>query len=135
MVLNVSVKRTICSALESVGLALTSLALTLKEQPAFVKILNKSMTLLRQFVLLFLQTVSLMMITLILIAIQDTRKKMEDVLILALLEPSLILLANVSVVEVSILKEMSARNQSNVHLVQPGIRGLSSVHVMSVENT
>lgn len=135
MVLNVSVKRTICSALESVGLALTLLALTLKEQPAFVKILNKSMTLLRQFVLLFLQTVSLMMITPILIAIQDTRKKMEDVLILALLEPSLILLANVSVVEVSILKEMSARNQSNVQLVQPGIRGLSSVHVMSVENT
>lgn len=135
MVLNVSVKRTICSALESVGLALTLLALTLKEQPAFVKILNKSMTLLRQFVLLFLQTVSLMMITPILIAIQDTRKKMEDVLILALLEPSLILLANVSVVEVSILKEMSARNQSNVHLVQPGIRRLSSVHVMSVENT
>ena len=135
MVLNVSVKRTICSALESVGLALTLLALTLKEQPAFVKILNKSMTLLRQFVLLFLQTVSLMMITLILIAIQDTRKKMEDVLILALLEPSLILLANVSVVEVSILKEMSARNQSNVQLVQPGIQRPSSVHVMSVENT
>lgn len=135
MVLNVSVKRTICSALESVGLALTLLALTLKEQPAFVKILNKSMTLLRQFVLLFLQTVSLMMITLILIAIQDTRKKMEDVLILALLEPSLILLANVSVVEVSILKEMSARNQFNAHLVQPGIQRPSSVHVMSVENT
>lgn len=135
MVLNVSVKRIICSALESVGLALTSLALTRKEQPAFVKILNKSMTLLRQFVLLFLQTVSLMMITLILIAIQDTRKKMEDVLILALLEPSLILLANVSVVEVSILKEMSARNQFNARLVQPGIQRPSSVHVMSVENT
>lgn len=121
MVLNVSVKKIICSVLEFVDLVLILLVLIQKEQPASVKILNKSMILLKQFVFHFLLIVLSMMITLIVLVYLDTKKKMELVLTLALVVLLLMLLVNVSVVEDFILKEMFARNQFNAHLDLLGI--------------